>query len=114
MHRASILLITLVSVCAGGLALVGASRAAGADIYSYTDADGVVHFTNITPSGKERQRWKKVVKEAPEYGKAAARRGDCQQCDVVPARDRAAAVRGLELLAAAARSIMAGAPRRSA
>lgn len=91
MHRASILLITLASICAGAVALVGASRAAGADIYSYTDADGVVHFTNITPSGKERQRWKKVVKEAPEYGKAAAQRGNCQRCDVVPARDRSAA-----------------------
>jgi soluble lytic murein transglycosylase-like protein len=74
-----------------GLAVFCASRAARADIYSYTDADGVVHFTNIAPSGKDRQRWKKVVKEAPEFGKAAAQRGDCSGCDVVPARERSAA-----------------------
>jgi soluble lytic murein transglycosylase-like protein len=88
MRRAPVTPIVLASVLASVLALAGASRAARADIYSYTDADGVVHFTNIAPSGKDRQRWKKVVKEAPEYGKAAAQRGDCQGCDVVPARER--------------------------
>jgi hypothetical protein len=30
------------------------ARPARADIYSYTDAQGVVHFTNITPSGAGR------------------------------------------------------------
>ncbi len=59
-----------------------------ADIYSYTDADGVVYFTNIAPRGKDRSQWKKVMAESSEYGKAAARRGDCDGCDVVPARDR--------------------------
>jgi soluble lytic murein transglycosylase-like protein len=84
MHRASVLLIMLVS----GLVVLGVGGAARADIYSYTDADGVVHFTNVAPSGKDRPRWKKVMKEAPEYGKAAAQRGDCDRCDVVPARER--------------------------
>lgn len=84
MRPASVLLIALV----GGLGLLGTSGSARADIYSYTDADGVVHFTNIAPSGKERKRWKKVLKEAAEYGKAAAQRGRCERCDVVPARDR--------------------------
>ena len=60
---------------------------ARADIYTYTDADGVVHFTNIKPKGKG---WKKVMVEHPDRGtKAAAERGGCERCDVVPARDRA-------------------------
>ena len=63
-------------------------RPAEADIYSYTDADGVIHFTNEKPRGNDRKRWKRVLREAPEYGKAAARRGTCQRCDVIPARDR--------------------------
>lgn len=58
-----------------------------ADVYSYTDADGVVHFTNSPPKGKDRKKWKKVLEEAPEHGKAAARRGRCERCDVVPSRD---------------------------
>ncbi|MEM9488297.1 MAG: lytic transglycosylase domain-containing protein [Myxococcota bacterium] len=69
-------------------ALLGAPASAVADIYSYTDADGVVHFTNTRPTGDDRRRWKKVLKVAPDFGKAAARRGDCPRCDVVPARDR--------------------------
>jgi soluble lytic murein transglycosylase-like protein len=91
MLRASVLSLPLAGVLACVVALAGASRAARADIYSYTDADGVVHFTNIAPAGKDRGRWKKVMKEAAEYGKAAAQRGDCQGCDVVPARDRSPA-----------------------
>lgn len=73
-----------------GAVLLLAAGLARADIYSYTDADGVVHFTNVTPRGKDARRWKRVVKESPDYGKAAARRGDCERCDVVPARDHAA------------------------
>lgn len=66
----------------------GPAGPAAADIYSYTDADGVVHYTNIPP-GKRDRRWKKVMTEEPSAGsKAAARRGDCERCDVVPARDR--------------------------
>jgi len=62
-----------------------------ADIYSYTDADGVVHFTNIRPkgrAGKRKGRWRKVIRETARSGKAAARRGGCKGCDVVPAKDR--------------------------
>jgi soluble lytic murein transglycosylase-like protein len=70
------------------LAGVGAGAAtARADIYSYTDGDGTVHLTNIKPRGKAAARWKRALDEAA-YGKAAARRGACDHCDLVPARDR--------------------------
>ncbi len=75
------------ALCAA--AVVGLLRpsAARADIYTYTDADGVVHFTNIKPKGKGGG-WKKVLVENPDRGsKAAAARGGCTRCDVVPARD---------------------------
>jgi soluble lytic murein transglycosylase-like protein len=74
-----------------GLVVVLATLAtpARADIYSYTDADGVVHFTNITPSGAGQGRWTKIYKTGP--GKAGAQRGSCERCDVVPARDSSAA-----------------------
>ena len=62
-------------------------RTAAADIYSYTDKDGVVHFTNIKPRGKKGAGWKRVSNEAA-FGKAAASRGACPRCDRVPARDR--------------------------
>ncbi len=67
-------------------------RAAQADIYTYTDADGVVHFTNIKPKGRDKGRgWKKIVVENPDRGtKAAAARGGCARCDAVPARDNSA------------------------
>lgn len=71
--------------------LVGvAAEPASADIYSYTDARGVVHFTNIRPRGKGSTRWRRVDSEEA-VGKAAARRGACAGCDTVPARDRSAA-----------------------
>lgn len=71
-----------------GLFAIVAAGPVSADIYSYTDKNGVVHFTNAPPRGNERARWKKVLREDPDYGKAAARRGTCQGCDAVPARDR--------------------------
>src|SRR5262245_45464641 len=61
---------------------------ARADMYSYTDKNGVIHFTNIPPRGRERHLWKVLFKTGP--GKAAAIRGDCDRCDRVPARDRSA------------------------
>ncbi|HTM19658.1 MAG TPA: lytic transglycosylase domain-containing protein, partial [Kofleriaceae bacterium] len=69
------------------MALIGlAAGAARADVYSYTDADGVVHFTNRAPGGG---KWKKVARDDPAFhGKAMAERGDCERCDIVPARDR--------------------------
>ncbi len=61
---------------------------ARADIYSYTDADGVVHFTNIKPRGKGKG-WKRIAVEEPDKGtKASASRGGCERCDVVSAKDR--------------------------
>lgn len=68
------------------LALVlAAAPVARADVYQYVDADGVIHFTNIAPSGAGAKKWKKIYKTGP--GKAAASRGACPRCDVVPARD---------------------------
>jgi soluble lytic murein transglycosylase-like protein len=78
---AAILLVTAV--------MLGGDRPARADIYQWTDADGVVHFTNIPPRGADRKKWRKVMVEAPDAGsKASARRGRCDRCDVVPATDR--------------------------
>jgi soluble lytic murein transglycosylase-like protein len=74
-------------VLVAGLALF-AALPARADIYTFTDADGVVHFTNITPKGAGQGKWKKIYKTGP--GKAGAVRGDCARCDVVPAKDRSA------------------------
>lgn len=71
------------------LVIVALGATARADMYSFTDKDGVIHFTNIKPSGKDRHKWKVLFKTGP--GKAAALRGDCERCDLVPARDRSAA-----------------------
>ncbi|MEK6607971.1 MAG: lytic transglycosylase domain-containing protein [Myxococcota bacterium] len=62
------------------LSLLLSASVARADIFSFTDANGVVHFTNVArPRG-----WTRVMRTGP--GKAAAVRG-CKSCDVVPARD---------------------------
>ncbi|MGE0870934.1 MAG: transglycosylase SLT domain-containing protein [Kofleriaceae bacterium] len=67
-------------------AWLGWAWPARADVYSWTDEEGVVHFTNLKPRGS---KWKKVVTSTPEAGsKAAARRGACERCDKVPATDR--------------------------
>lgn len=68
--------------------LAGTAATARADIWSRTDADGVVHFTNIKPRGKDRRKWSLVLREGAPSGKAAARRGSCERCDLVPAKDR--------------------------
>lgn len=68
------------------LALVLVVGAAAADIYTFTDDDGVVHFTNIKPRGG---KWKKLIDATPERGsKASVERGGCARCDSVPAKDR--------------------------
>ncbi len=82
MRQAIPLLILVFSLTAAS------SRPASADFYRYTDADGVVHFTNLKPRGKRRKQWKRVIKERASIGKAAARRGACSRCDVVSAKDR--------------------------
>jgi len=58
---------------------------AWADIYTYTDAKGVVHFTNMRKRGRH---WKVLYRTGP--GKAATVRG-CKRCDRIPARDSSAA-----------------------
>lgn len=69
-------------VAALALAVALAVGTAAADIYTWTDDDGVVHFTNLKPRGKG---WKKLTLVQPERGsKASADRG----VDAVPARDR--------------------------
>ncbi len=66
-----------------GMLLVGLAVAAYADVYSFTDEDGVVHFTNIRPRGG---KWRKVLdSQPPKSSKAAVDR--CPRCDKVGARD---------------------------
>jgi len=67
-----------------GLAIPGDSAA---DVYSWTDRDGVVHFTNIKPKSGQG-KWKRVLISEPDKGsKASARRGSCERCDKVTATD---------------------------
>jgi hypothetical protein len=64
--------------------LVALAAAVRADVYSWTDDDGVVHFTNIKPGGG---KWKKVLDSHPPKGsKASAER--CPRCDKVRATDK--------------------------
>lgn len=64
--------------------VVGLAVAARADVYSFTDPDGVVHFTNIKP--RSGGKWKKVLDSTPPKGsKASAAR--CPRCDRVGATD---------------------------
>ena len=72
--------------------------AARADIYSYEDKEGVVHFTNVAPPKGGGHHWKVLYKTGP--GKAGIISGaagptsfaDCavSRTDVVPATDRSA------------------------
>lgn len=62
---------------------------ASADVWSFTDNDEVVHFTNVRPTGASSGKWKLIQRDDPaNRGKAAVRRGDCERCDKVPAKDR--------------------------
>lgn len=69
------------------LLLLAWSSSAHADVWSFSDDDGIVHFTNIRPTGAGAKKWKRIQKDSPAIGKAAARRGDCERCDKVPSRD---------------------------
>lgn len=63
--------------------------AASADIYSWTDEEGVQHFTNVKPRGGDGGKWKKVLSSQPDKGsKASAQRGSCPRCDKVTSKDR--------------------------
>lgn len=67
------------------MVLAGSVRA---DVYSWTDEEGVAHFTNMKPKGNA-QKWKKVLSSEPEKGsKAAAQRGSCPRCDKVTSNDQ--------------------------
>ena len=90
MRRASVLTAMLVgglAVAAGALTGASVIESARADIYSYTDQDGVVHFTNVKPRGGGGGQWKKVLDSAPEPGsKASSGRGS--RYDKVAATDK--------------------------
>src|SRR5882672_7879938 len=76
----------LVALVPGLLVVLATAAPAGADMFTYTDADGTIHFTNIEPRGRDRRKWKVLFKTGP--GKAAAVRGNgCERCDRVPASD---------------------------
>lgn len=69
------------------LALGFGLRDAQADIYSWTDDDGVAHFTNVKPKGNTK--FKKILTSEPDKGsKAAAKRGSCPRCDKITAKDK--------------------------
>ena len=66
--------------------LVSLCVAARADVYSWTDDEGIQHFTNKKPSGGQ---WKKVLTSDPPKGsKASAQRGACPRCDKVTSNDQ--------------------------
>lgn len=74
-------------------ALLLAARSASADWYTFTDKDGIPHFTNIQPPSTIRHHWKVLYATGP--GKAmtvsgASGSAGCKtsRADVVPARDR--------------------------
>ncbi len=78
MRRAALITVLL------GIAAASLGPLSYADVFSFTDEDGVVHFTNMKPRGA---RWKKVLDSAPPAGsKAAGQR--CPRCDKVQATDR--------------------------
>ena len=67
------------------LALVLVATVARADVYTWTDQEGVQHFTNMKPRGGS---FRKILDSVPPPGsKAAAQRGSCPRCDKVAATD---------------------------
>jgi soluble lytic murein transglycosylase-like protein len=54
-----------------------------ADVWKYTDADGVVHFTNIKPKGKKKKKWKRVIRSESSSESSSS----SSRADVVPAKD---------------------------
>src|SRR5258705_11875072 len=69
-----------------------------ADVYTYEDKEGVIHFTNVKPASGGGHHWKVLYKAGP--GKAGVISGAAgptsfagcaeSRADVVPATDRAA------------------------
>lgn len=76
--------IAAIVLCLAALAWPELTRA---DIYKYTDKDGVDHYTNLRPQGRDAHKWKKLGDVPPPPGKASAKRGLCKWCDKVPSRD---------------------------
>lgn len=79
--------------CALSIVAFLAPASARADIWSYEE-NGVIHFTNISPSGAAGHRWRVDWKSGP--GKAAVVSGTSSvagcaksRADVVPSRDTA-------------------------
>lgn len=78
------------------LVVLALAARAQADVYSYEDKDGVVHFTNAAPRGDKSHQWKVLYKSGP--GKAGSISGAApptthagcaaSRADVVPATDR--------------------------
>jgi hypothetical protein len=76
------------------------ATATRADVWSYEDESGVIHFTNIEPRGNNKHRWQVVYKTGPgkaqsvspgmQGGGGPSSYPACRQsrADVVPATDR--------------------------
>ena len=78
----------LATIAAVIVALATLRGVARADVYSWTDDEGVTHFTNIKPKSSGGEKWKKLAMQMPEAGsKAAAQRGSCPRCDKVSSHD---------------------------
>ncbi len=82
---------------ASAVLVVLMSASASADLYTYEDKEGIIHFTNVAPA-HGAQHWKVLYKSGP--GKASMISGAAgptsfagcaaSRADVVPARDHAA------------------------
>ena len=64
--------------------LVLPAALAWADVYSYTDRDGVVHFTNIKPRGGKLQSFLVVVVSRPGIRRALRRTMEPMSMEAVP------------------------------
>ncbi len=56
-------------------------------MWSYTDADGVVHFTNIKPRGKRKhkKKWKRVMRS--ESSSSSSSKSKSSRADAVSSKD---------------------------
>ena len=66
------------------LALVLVATVARADVYSWTDDDGVQHFTNIKPHRRQMEEGPRQRAAEGQQGAAPQR---CPRCDKVAATD---------------------------
>ncbi len=74
--------------------LLAVCVSASADIYTYEDQEGVIHFTNLRPPEGARSQWKVLYRTGPgraaTISPASSSSSGCRvnRADVVPARDR--------------------------